>query len=53
MPNGLSWEEVAALVRPLAQSPALVGADVTIYNPTMDPDGHYARRIVTLLAEVL
>ena len=53
MPDGLSREEAAALVRPLAQSPALVGADVTIYNPTMDPDGHYARRIVTLLAESL
>lgn len=53
MPGGLTWTEVAALVRPLAQSPALVGLDVTIYNPTLDPNGEYARQILALLQAIL
>ncbi|GAB4427203.1 MAG: arginase family protein [Anaerolineae bacterium] len=53
MPGGLDWAELAALVRPLAQSPAMLGLDVTIYNPTLDPDGKYARQIVELLETIL
>jgi arginase len=53
MTGGLGWEEVAKLVRPLAQSPVLLGMDVTIYNPTLDPSGDYARQIVELLARIL
>ena len=52
MPGGLTWEVLAELARPLAHSPALIGADVTIYNPALDVDGRYAKRIVALLAEV-
>lgn len=39
MPNGLEWDEVTALIRPLAASQALIGADMTILNPTLDPGG--------------
>lgn len=53
MPGGLDWKEVEELVRPLARSPALLGMDVTIYNPTLDPDGRYAKRIVELLSKVV
>jgi arginase len=53
MPGGLEWKEVEDLVRPLARSPALLGTDVTIYNPELDPDGRYARKIVELLGAVL
>jgi arginase len=52
MPGGLDWEELAALVEPLAGSPALLGADITIYNPNYDPDGRHARRIVDFMGEV-
>jgi len=52
MPNGLNWDEAAALVRPLVASPALLGADLTIYNPNLDPDRKYARQIVEWLGEV-
>ncbi len=52
LPGGLDWEELAELLVPLAASPALLGVDVTIYNPSLDPDGVYAPRIVALLAEV-
>lgn len=53
MPHGLNWKEATNLIRPLAQSPALVGMDVTIYNPNLDPDGRYARQIINVLADVL
>ncbi|MCB8959045.1 MAG: arginase family protein [Ardenticatenales bacterium] len=51
-PGGLSWAETAALTRPLLHSPHLRGADITIYNPALDPDGRYARQIVSFLAEL-
>lgn len=53
MPNGLHWEEVAAFVSPLAHSPALIGADITIFNPRLDPDGRYAEQVVTWLTKIL
>ena len=37
LPGGLDWDELAELLVPLAASPALLGADVTIYNPSLDP----------------
>ena len=52
MPNGLKWGELATLLLPLARSPALIGADVTIINPTLDPDGAYTARAVNLLCDV-
>jgi arginase family enzyme len=30
-----------------------VGADVTIFDPTLDPDGALARRLVALLRSAL
>jgi arginase len=50
MPGGLDWDELTSLVRPLALSSGLIGADITIYNPSYDPEGHYAWRIVDFLA---
>lgn len=52
MPGGLDWHEVTALVQPLAKSSALIGADITILNPNLDPDGRYAKRVVTLLGDL-
>jgi arginase len=53
MPGGLNWDEVVALARPLAQSPSLIGMDVTIFNPTLDPTGEYAAKTVDLLVRLL
>ena len=53
MPGGLNWGELATLLLPLARSPALIGADVTILNPALDPDGTYTGRAVNLLCDVL
>lgn len=52
MPHGLNWDDLAALVRPLVTSPALLGADLTIYNPNLDPDRQYAKQIVEWLGAV-
>jgi len=53
LPGGLDWRELAGLLRPLATSPACVGMDVTIYNPSLDPERRLAPRIVNLLAQAL
>ena len=53
LPGGLGWSELTALLRPLTASPALLGLDVTIYNPSLDPQRRLAPRIVRLLAEGL
>jgi arginase len=50
--DGLDWEELRQLVDPFARSSGLVGADVTIYNPSHDKGGHYARLIVEFLEDV-
>jgi arginase len=50
--EGLDWNQLTAFLSPLVGSTQLLGADVTIYNPTSDPDGSCARRLVRLLTEV-
>jgi arginase len=52
MPGGLRWDELTLLLTPLARSPHLIGVDVTIYNPTLDPNKAYAPRIVNMLCEL-
>lgn len=51
-PNGLAFATLAALLKPLLGSAACAGLEVTIYDPDLDPHGHYADRIVTCLADV-
>jgi arginase len=53
LPGGLDWDELTGLLRPLAQNDALLGIDLTIYNPSRDPERRLAPRIVQLLADVL
>lgn len=50
LPGGPDWRQTTALLRPLLLSPALLGADVTILNASLDPGDRYARRVVKLLA---
>jgi arginase len=49
LPGGLDWDDLAALLRPLTTSPALLGMDLTIYNPSLDPGRAHAPAIVALL----
>ncbi|MGH7411407.1 MAG: arginase family protein [Candidatus Methylomirabilis sp.] len=53
MPGGLDWDELDDLIRPLVTLPALIGMDVTILNPELDPSGEYARRTARLLGNLL
>ena len=46
VPGGLDWDELTDLLRPLVQNDALLGLDVTIYNPSRDPERRLAPRIV-------
>jgi hypothetical protein len=47
-PGGLDPKELAALLAAL--SPAAVGAQVTVFDPDLDPDGRYAHMLTDVLA---
>jgi arginase len=49
-PDGLDWEELAALLAPLAAADGLVGASLACYNPDKDPGLECGRRLVGALA---
>jgi arginase len=47
-PGGLDPEELTVLLAALA--PAAVGAQVTVFDPDLDPDGRYARLLTEVVA---
>ncbi len=49
-PDGLDWDDLAALLTPLASSDSLIGASLACYNPDKDPDLTCGRRLVEALA---
>jgi arginase len=52
MPGGLEWDELDALLRPLAASPALAGVSVGCVNPEKDPDGSLVPRTAELAGRI-
>jgi arginase len=52
-PDGLGWDDLVALTRPLVRSGRVCGISVADFNPDLDPDGSAARRVVDALAEIL
>jgi arginase len=52
MPNGFDWGETIELVKPLVQSPAMIGMSLACYNPDNDPDFTDGRRIVQALSKI-
>jgi arginase len=52
MPGGLSWDELAAVLR-AGMGAGAVGINVTIFNPKLDEDGSIARAFVGALARGL
>jgi arginase len=50
MPDGLSWDELAAVLRAGVGSGRAVGINVTIFNPGLDGDGSIARAFTEALA---
>lgn len=52
-PGGLSYAELRSVLLPLLSAPACKGIDITILDPTLDPDGRYASAFVDHLAGIL
>jgi arginase len=50
MPGGLEWDELAALLAPLAAAPGLAGFSLGCLNPEKDPGGRWTDRTCELLA---
>ena len=53
IPDGLSWDELAAVLRAGVGSGRSVGVNVTIFNPKLDDDGSIARSFMEALARGL
>ena len=51
-PDGLTVAELETLVAPLLDSGTVVGAEVTIYDPDLDPTGAAGRQLVGVLARL-
>jgi arginase len=53
LPGGLSWPELETVLRLAIDTGSVVGLEITIFNPTLDPDGTIARDLVTCLVRAL
>lgn len=53
MPDGLSWQELEAILNAAMRSGRARGINVTIFEPTRDQDGTIARDLVNTLARGL
>jgi len=49
MPDGMTWEELRAVITPLLVSPALIGASLACFNPEKDPDRACGKALVAAL----
>jgi arginase len=53
VPDGIDWPELRDLLAPLVRDSACLGLAVACYNPERDPERESARRIVSLLRDVV
>jgi arginase len=53
LPDGLHWDELQAVLGAAIATGAVVGIEVTIFNPALDPDGSIARALVACLTAAL
>ncbi len=53
LPGGMSWEELAPVLGPIASSERLVGISLGCYNPEKDPGGGCGRALVDALGAAL
>jgi arginase len=51
-PGGMTPQELSTLLRTALNSPRCIGMEITIYDPTLDPNGAGADLIVHMLAEL-
>ncbi|MGY1608484.1 arginase family protein [Geodermatophilus sp. SYSU D00700] len=52
-PGGLSYDELSSLLIPLLADPRAIGFEVTIYDPSLDPELRYGSMLATALNRVL
>ncbi|HEV8282756.1 MAG TPA: arginase family protein [Chitinophagaceae bacterium] len=52
-PDGLSYEELKLVLNPLIHSNKFAGIDITIFDPTLDVKGIYAKQFATEMASIL
>jgi len=52
-PGGLSYAELAEWLNPLLANPLLTGLDITILDPSLDPDGTVTRRFINEMIPLL
>ena len=52
-PGGLSWSHIETIADAALKAPGLIGWNITIYNPDLDPSGTGAVQIVTFLETML
>jgi arginase len=50
-PGGLDYRELVNLLRALSASDLAVGAEVTIFDPDLDRDGHLAQELATAVVD--
>jgi arginase len=50
--DGLWYDEVKQMLKPLIQSPYFTGMEITILDPTLDKEGRYVNRFVKEMAEL-
>ena len=50
--DGLWYDELKKMLRPLIQSPFFTGMEITILDPTLDKDGKYITPFVKEMAEI-
>lgn len=53
LPGGLRWDELETLVAVAMKSGHVVGLEITIFNPALDPSGSIARQLVECLGRAL
>lgn len=52
-PKGLDWDQLVAVMNPLARSPRLLGVSVADFRPDLDSTGELATRILDVLDRAL
>jgi arginase len=51
--GGLSWEELTHALHIAIESGRAIGMDVTIYNPTLDPERFGAQGLARVIGDAL
>lgn len=49
LPDGLSWDELSGVLGVATASPRAMGLEITVFNPSLDPDGRIAYKLVDTL----